>query len=153
MQTVQYMVPKEYCQPNLAAIGTVHCVSPDNWNVAEFLRSRTAASRNTVQAYEQDLSVFIKWSEDQGYVGPDCIERTDVLGWVVAMHDEDVRKNHGSSYLRSEAILSMVDEKRNNWLGSNKQSSSSQRRTKLPRPLTREEINQLLDEDPAGKPT
>ena len=128
-------------------------MSLDNWNVAEFLRSRTAASHNTVQAYEQDLSVFIKWSEDQGYVGPDCIERTDVLGWVVAMHDE------GCAQKTMARRISGVRQyfqwlTRRGTIGSDPTSKvqAPKGAQKLPRPLTREEINHLLDEDPPENP-
>lgn len=153
MQTVEYMAPKAHCQPNLVAIGTVHCVSPDNWNVAEFLRSRTAASRNTVKAYEQDLSVFIKWSEGQGHAGPDSIERTDVLGWVVAMHDEGcAQKTMARRISGVRQYFQWLTRKGTISSDPTSKVQAPKGAQKLPRPLTREEINQLLDEGPPESP-
>jgi integrase/recombinase XerC len=85
---VELRVLGEHCQLNVAGIGTVHYVSLEKWNVAEFLRSRTAASLNTVRAYEQDINAFIRWSEENGHTDPGCIERKDVSTWVAAMHGE-----------------------------------------------------------------
>ena len=132
-------------------------MSFDNWNVAEFLRSRTAASHNTVQAYEQDLSVFIKRSEkNQGYEGPDGANATrrPRLG-SLRMHDEGCAQNRMASclYLRGEAET-FNGQTRTGTPGSDPTSKvqAPKGAQKLPRPLTREEINQLLDEDPPENP-
>ena len=150
---VELRVLGEHCQLNVAGIGTVHYVSLEKWNVAEFLRSRTAASLNTVRAYEQDINAFIRWSEENGNTYPGCIERKEVSTWVAAMHGE------GRPQKTMARRISGVRQyfqwlTRRGTIGSDPTSKvqAPKGAQKLPRPLTREEINQLLDEDPPENP-
>ena len=143
----------EYGQSNSAAIGTVLCVNGENWNVAEFLRSRTAASHNTIRAYEQDLNVFIKWSEDQGYLGPSSIERTDVVGWVVAMHDQGcAQKTMARRISGVRQYFQWLTKRGIIRSDPTSKVQAPKGAQKLPRLLTREEISQLLDEEPPENP-
>ncbi|MFL2985885.1 MAG: site-specific integrase [Candidatus Poriferisodalaceae bacterium] len=60
-------------------------MSRDVWNVDEFLRFLTAVSPATIEAYRQDLSDFIRWSEESGYRTPGAISRNEVESWIAGM--------------------------------------------------------------------
>jgi site-specific recombinase XerD len=124
-------------------------VSLEKWNVAEFLRSRTAASLNTVRAYEQDINAFIRWSEENGHVEPGCIERKDVSSWVAAMHEEG--RPQKTMARRIAGVRQYFQ-----WLVKRGAISADptvkiqppKGAQRLPRPLSNEVMRKLLDKGP-----
>ncbi len=133
---------------NVDSVCTVHCVSGDVWNVDEFLRFLTDASPATIKAYRQDLNDFIRWSEKGGYRTPKAISRSEVDSWIAGMHKSgraqktmarriSALRRYYKWLLKNEMIVKDPTVKVRTPEGSQR----------LPRPLPRSEIDQLLDEE------
>ena len=133
---------------NVDSVCTVHCVSGDVWNVDEFLRFLTDASPATIKAYRQDLNDFIRWSEKGGYRTPKAISRSEVDSWIAGMH-----KSGRAQKTMARRISAL--RRYYKWLLKNKLITQDptikiltpKGDTKIPRPLPRSEIDQLLDEE------
>lgn len=52
------------------------------WQLAEFERSLTSSSPNTVAAYRRDLAGFVEWAERAGFDGPDRVTRLDLRRYL-----------------------------------------------------------------------
>jgi integrase/recombinase XerC len=52
------------------------------WQLAEFERSLTSSSPNTVAAYRRDLAGFVEWAERAGFDGPERVTRLDLRRYL-----------------------------------------------------------------------
>tara|TARA_Y100000590_G_scaffold415720_2_gene513861 strand:- start:6327 stop:7241 length:915 start_codon:yes stop_codon:yes gene_type:complete len=123
-------------------------VSGDDWNVDAFLRFLTDASPATIKAYRQDLNDFIRWSEEGGYRTPKAISRSEVASWIADMN------NSGRAQKTMARRISAL-RRYFKWLLKNKLVAQDptikvltpKGDTRIPLPLPRSEIGQLLDEE------
>ena len=135
-----------YCDPYRPVVGTFSDMTRDAWHVKEFLESLSTAAPATLSAYENDLEIFITWSENRELIHPRDVNQQVILEWFRSLLKQDQAPKsiaRRRSTLRSyfgwllEREFIAIDPT----IGVPAPKGDS----KLPRPIAQNEIQNLLD--------
>jgi integrase/recombinase XerC len=121
------------------------------WQLEAFEQSLTAASANTVAAYQRDLAAFVVWAERAGFDGPERISRIELRRYLASLATRQYARTSLSrkasslrryfGWLRRTGVL-MVDPSASlTALGG---------KGRLPEVLTTAQMDRMLDEVPAA---
>src|SRR5215211_7615712 len=120
------------------------------WHVDEFLRSLTASSTATTTAYRSDVEAFVTWAERASCDGPAAVDRRLLRRYLAYLGTRQYARRtiarKASSLRRYFGWLvraGMIDSDPTAGL------SAPGGGGRLPRVLTSEELDRLLDEPPA----
>lgn len=121
------------------------------WALAEFERSLTAASANTVAAYRRDLAAFTEWAERGGCQGPDGVDRLLLRRYLGFLATSRLAR---SSIARKASALRRYF----GWLVRTGRLADDPTRSlsaprgdhRLPRVLRADELEAVLDDPPAA---
>ncbi len=125
----------------------------DQWNLDGFVVSLTAASTNTVSAYQRDVRLFVEWVARHGVKAPSQVTKQHVRSYVAFLTTSKLARR---SIARKKAALARYF----GWLTRNKKVKvdptvgvkTPADKGRLPKVLTAEQLRALLEHHPSEHP-
>ncbi len=125
----------------------------DQWNLDGFVVSLTAASPNTVSAYQRDVRLFVEWVARHGVTAPSQVTKQHVRSYVAFLSTSKLARR---SIARKKASLTRYF----GWLSRNKKVKvdptvgvkTPSDKGRLPKVLTAAQLRALLEHHPEDHP-
>ena len=125
----------------------------DQWNLDGFVVSLTAASPNTVSAYQRDVRLFVEWVDRHGVQAPTQVTKQHIRSYVAFLTTSKLARR---SISRKKAALSRYF----GWLSRNRKVKvdptvgvkTPSDKGRLPKVLTAEQLRALLEHHPQEHP-
>jgi len=121
----------------------------DQWNLDGFVVSLTAASPNTVSAYQRDVRLFVEWVDRHGVQAPTQVTKQHIRSYVAFLTTSKLARR---SISRKKAALARYF----GWLSRNRKVKvdptvgvkTPSDKGRLPKVLTAEQLRALLEHHP-----
>ena len=125
----------------------------DHWNLDGFVLSLTAASPNTVSAYQRDVRLFVEWVNRHGVTAPAQVTKQHIRSYVAFLTTSKLARR---SISRKKAALARYF----GWLSRNRKVKvdptvgvkTPSDKGRLPKVLTAEQLRALLEHHPQEHP-
>ncbi|MFZ9533126.1 MAG: tyrosine recombinase XerC [Ilumatobacteraceae bacterium] len=125
----------------------------DQWNLDGFVVSLTAASPNTVSAYQRDVRLFVEWVNRHGVTAPAQVTKQHIRSYVAFLTTSKLARR---SISRKKAALARYF----GWLSRNRKVKvdptvgvkTPSDKGRLPKVLTAEQLRALLEHHPQEHP-
>ena len=125
----------------------------DQWNLDGFVVSLTAASPNTVSAYQRDVRLFVEWVDRHGVQAPTQVTKQHIRSYVAFLTTSKLARR---SISRKKAALARYF----GWLTRNRKVKvdptvgvkTPSDKGRLPKVLTAEQLRALLEHPPQEHP-
>ncbi|MEY3358594.1 MAG: tyrosine recombinase XerC, partial [Actinomycetota bacterium] len=125
----------------------------DQWNLDGFVVSLTAASPNTVSAYQRDVRLFVEWVDRHGVQAPTQVTKQHIRSYVAFLTTSKLARR---SISRKKAALARYF----GWLSRNRKVKvdptvgvkTPSDKGRLPKVLTAEQLRALLEHHPQEHP-
>lgn len=125
----------------------------DQWNLDGFVLSLTAASPNTVSAYQRDVRLFVEWVDRHGVTAPAQVTKQHIRSYVAFLTTSKLARR---SISRKKAALARYF----GWLSRNRKVKvdptvgvkTPSDKGRLPKVLTAEQLRALLEHHPQEHP-
>ena len=125
----------------------------DQWNLDGFVVSLTAASPNTVSAYQRDVRLFVEWVDRHGVTAPAQVTKQHIRAYVAFLTTSKLARR---SISRKKAALARYF----GWLSRNRKVKvdptvgvkTPSDKGRLPKVLTAEQLRALLEHHPQEHP-
>ena len=125
----------------------------DQWNLDGFVVSLTAASPNTVSAYQRDVRLFVEWVDRHGVQAPTQVTKQHIRSYVAFLTTSKLARR---SISRKKAALARYF----GWLSRNRKVKvdptvgvkTPSDKGRLPKVLTAEQLCALLEHHPQEHP-
>jgi site-specific recombinase XerD len=125
----------------------------DQWNLDGFVLSLTAASPNTVSAYQRDVRLFVEWVDRHGVEAPSQVTKQHIRSYVAFLTTSKLARR---SISRKKAALTRYF----GWLSRNRKVKvdptvgvkTPSDKGRLPKVLTAEQLRALLEHHPQEHP-
>ncbi|GDX14752.1 tyrosine recombinase XerD [Actinomycetes bacterium] len=125
----------------------------DQWNLDGFVVSLTAASPNTVSAYQRDVRLFVEWVDRHGVTAPAQVTKQHIRSYVAFLTTSKLARR---SISRKKAALARYF----GWLSRNRKVKvdptvgvkTPSDKGRLPKVLTAEQLRALLEHHPQEHP-
>ena len=125
----------------------------DQWNLDDFVVSLTAASPNTVSAYQRDVRLFVEWVDRHGVTAPAQVTKQHIRSYVAFLTTSKLARR---SISRKKAALARYF----GWLSRNRKVKvdptvgvkTPSDKGRLPKVLTAEQLRALLEHHPQEHP-
>lgn len=125
----------------------------DQWNLDGFVLSLTAASPNTVSAYQRDVRLFVEWVDRNGVKAPSQVTKQHIRSYVAFLTTSKLARR---SISRKKAALTRYF----GWLSRNRKVKvdptvgvkTPSDKGRLPKVLTAEQLRALLEHHPQEHP-
>ena len=125
----------------------------DQWNLDGFVLSLTAASPNTVSAYQRDVRLFVEWVDRHGVKAPSQVTKQHIRSYVAFLTTSKLARR---SISRKKAALTRYF----GWLSRNRKVKvdptvgvkTPSDKGRLPKVLTAEQLHALLEHHPQEHP-
>ncbi len=125
----------------------------DQWNLDGFVQSLTAASPNTVSAYQRDVRLFVEWVDRHGVKAPSQVTKQHIRSYIAFLTTSKLARR---SISRKKAALTRYF----GWLSRNRKVKvdptvgvkTPSDKGRLPKVLTAEQLRALLEHHPQEHP-
>ena len=125
----------------------------DQWNLDGFVVSLTAASPNTVSAYQRDVRLFVEWVDRHGVQAPTQVTKQHIRSYVAFLTTSKLARR---SISRKKAALARYF----GWLSRNRKVKvdptvgvkTPSDKGRLPKVLAAEQLRALLEHHPQEHP-
>ena len=125
----------------------------DQWNLDGFVVSLTAASPNTVSAYQRDVRLVVEWGDRHGVQAPTQVTKQHIRSYVAFLTTSKLARR---SISRKKAALARYF----GWLSRNRKVKvdptggvkTPSDKGRLPKVLTAEQLRALLEHHPQEHP-
>ena len=136
-----------------AATTVLEVSRADQWNLDGFVLSLTAASPNTVSAYQRDVRLFVEWVDRHGVQAPTQVTKQHIRSYVAFLTTSKLARR---SISRKKAALTRYF----GWLSRNRKVKvdptvgvkTPSDKGRLPKVLTAEQLRVLLEHHPQEHP-
>ena len=136
-----------------AATTVLEVSRADQWNLDGFVVSLTAASPNTVSAYQRDVRLFVEWVDRHGVQAPTQVTKQHIRSYVAFLTTSKLARR---SISRKKAALARYF----GWLSRNRKVKvdptvgvkTPSDKGRLPKVLTAEQLRALLEHHPQEHP-
>ena len=136
-----------------AATTVLEVSRADQWNLDGFVLSLTAASPNTVSAYQRDVRLFVEWVDRHGVKAPSQVTKQHIRSYVAFLTTSKLARR---SISRKKAALTRYF----GWLSRNRKVKvdptvgvkTPSDKGRLPKVLTAEQLRALLEHHPQEHP-